>query len=429
MLEPNFLAMLLLLIMLPLGSVGFTFRGYSADTGEVYAQDPVSTNLAAKNTITNLSNNSGDSLYPEIASYRNNVYMVWQDNSFTGNDRNYDIYLKRSNDGGASFDSNITNLSNDPGLSDDAQMVMSGSDIYVSWTDGTLGNRNIFFTKSVDAGNTFSKPVNLSDNSGDSYYPEITAVRGSGNNTYVYVVWNDYSPDGNGGIMLSKSKDSGATFSKPVSLSNNTKYSYPKIAAIDGKNIVYMIWNNQTLDEKNGGVYLTKSTDSGTSFGQAIKLNSNNKMFGEPQIAVASSDDNNNTTNVYIVWDSYDPNIQRNSGIFFTKSTDNGTSFSDVVTLTPPSSKNSGRFGDVGITVDGRNVLVTWEDNDLGNYEIFLRRSSDFGGTFDNIENLSNNPGESLCPQTDISENGTLYAVWEDGTKQKKEVMLLKTLL
>lgn len=422
------MAIIALLIILPLGSVGFTISGYSAATGEVYAQDPVSTNLAAKNNITNLSNTPGDSLYPEIASYRNNVYMVWQDNSFTGNDRNYDIYLKRSNDGGASFDSNITNLSNDAGLSDDVQMVMSGSDIYLTWTDGTLGNRNIFFTRSVDAGNTFSKPVKLSDNTGDSYNPEIAATLGSGNNSYVYAVWNDYSPAGNGGIMLSTSKDRGATFSEPVSLSNNTKNSYPKIAA-DGNNVVYLVWNNQTLNDTIGGVYLTKSTDNGTRFGQAIKLNNDNKMFGEPQISIASSDDdNNNTSNVYVVWDSYDPNTQRNSGIFFTKSTDDGTNFSDIVTLTSPSSKNSGRFGDVGITVDGRNVFVSWEDNDLGNYEIFLRRSSDFGDTFDSIENLSNNTGESLCPQMDISENGILYTVWEDGAKGKKEIMLFKTI-
>ena len=416
---------MVLLIILSVGTVNIAIHAYSMVIGEAYAQDSRSMKSADNSIITNLSTDSGDSLYPQIASYRDNIYVVWQDNSFTDNDRNYDIYLKRSNDGGVSFDDNITNLSNNVGLSDDAQMAMSGSSIYVTWTDDTSGNRDIFFTKSVDFGNTFSKPVNLSNNTSDSHNPEIAAARGSGNNTYVYVVWNDYTSDRNGGIMLSTSKDREATFSKPITLSNNTKDSYPKIATIDDNNIVYVVWNNQTQNDKIGGVYLTKSTDNGASFSKAIKLNKDNKMFGEPQIAATSSDDN--TSNVYVVWDSYDPNIQRRNDIFFTKSTDNGASFTDVVTLSATSSKNSGEYRDAGITLDGRNVFVTWEDNNLGNYEIFLRKSSDSGSSFGSIENLSNNTGESLCPQIAISEDGILYAVWEEGVKQEKEIMLFKT--
>lgn len=46
--------------------------------------------------------------------------------------------------------------------------------------------------------------------------------------------------------------------------------------------------------------------------------------------------------------------------------------------------------------VSGQNVYVIWRDNSPGNLDIFFRGSTDSGVSFGAIENLSNNPGDSL---------------------------------
>jgi hypothetical protein len=96
----------------------------------------------------------------------------------TGNDvssRNYDILFKRSTDNGSSFEREI-NLSNNSGFSEHPQMSSLGNNVYVVWADDTNVNKQIFFRKSNDNGNTFGKEIMLSKNnknSSDSYNQEI----------------------------------------------------------------------------------------------------------------------------------------------------------------------------------------------------------------------------------------------------------------
>ena len=60
--------------------------------------------------------------------------------------------------------------------------------MYVVWQDffDSIGNNEIFLIKSIDNGSTFSTPINLSKDRGASLTPYI-AVSGSN----VYVVWSD----------------------------------------------------------------------------------------------------------------------------------------------------------------------------------------------------------------------------------------------
>jgi hypothetical protein len=142
----------------------------------------------------NLSNNTRDSVYSQIAVYGRNVYVVWEEESATVSNNsmdkihdniNYDIYFKKSTDGGASFSKEI-NLSNNSGFSEHPQIAVFGSNVYVAWTDNTPLNKEILFKMSTDGGNTFYKTINLSNNSGNSYNQEIAVFANN-----VYLVWED----------------------------------------------------------------------------------------------------------------------------------------------------------------------------------------------------------------------------------------------
>ena len=479
------LAVMLLTVNIIVSVVSFTT---CTNYQQVYAQsiDDANTNDDNGNSISftepfNLTNNTRDSVYAQIASYGKNVYMVWQENNpdpfghgnnvnnntnYNGDYKNYDIYIKKSTDGGLTFSKEI-NLSKNPGFSEHPQIAISENNVYVAWIDAsssssstTIKNQEILFRKSIDGGNTFDKIINLSNSSNaDSYNQEITAA---GNN--IYVVWQDTtqptadvdtssSGDGvnadnnsdrssisskeNSSILFRASTDDGNTFKKIKSLSNNAFKSYPKIAAFE--NSAYVVWNvgiigdsnrgDNNANNINTGIFFTKSFDSGNSFSDTIKLNSKRNSIGESQIAAYGN-------NVYVVWGG-NPDEKVVGDIFFVKSTDNGNRFAKAVSLGEENSLN------VEIISGGNNnVYIAWQallsaDNVCpscllkpdDNEEILFKKSSDNGATFTNInENISKNEGISECTSIAVSENNNVYVAWEDYTYGNHEILFAKSV-
>ena len=251
--------------------------------------------------IQNISDNIRDSVYPQTESSQNRVYVVWQDNLFGDNRINYDILLKSSNDGGQTF-GDVINLSNNSGFSEHPQVAINGNNVYIVWADNTSLNRDVYLISSTDGGQTFGEAINLSNNGADSYNQEISV---SGNN--VYVVWQDSQKNsqGNSTISFISSNDGGSSFGDVVSISENAgKSSFPKISSYQDD--VYIAWNIDSDDKSivgtnnsNDGIFFVKSTDNGSSFDEEIRLNAEEKP-GEVQITA-------NDNNVYIVWGSPDP--------------------------------------------------------------------------------------------------------------------------
>jgi hypothetical protein len=126
---------------------------------------------------------------------------------------------------------------------------MSGNNTYVVWYDDTLGNFDVFFTRSTDGGSSFEPPINLSDNAGESFFPKITST---GNN--VSIVWQDNTL-GNVDVFLTRSIDNGANFSEPLRITNNNGTSeFPFITA-DLKDL-YIVWEDDTSG--NNEIYFEK---------------------------------------------------------------------------------------------------------------------------------------------------------------------------
>ena len=228
---------------------------------------------------TNLTNNPMDSVYGQVAAWDNNVYMLWQDSVHPGY-TNYDIFIKTSRDNGTTFGTPV-NLSNNPGFSEHPQIATYDNQVYAIWADDSSGNREVLFTRSQDNGATFETTSNLSNNTSDSFNQEISVFGDD-----VYVVWLDRDEDGNTNILLRSSADGGTTFGGTVNISNNAnEETFPKVTAYEGN--VYVAWNviDETLGEReNQGLFLVKSQDGGNTFGDMITLNQEND-FGELQIA------------------------------------------------------------------------------------------------------------------------------------------------
>src|SRR5215203_443951 len=398
--------------------------------------------------VMNLTNNPRDSVYGQVdASSENDVYIVWQDSvpGSAGSYRNYDIYFKKSSDAGTSFGKEI-NLSNNNGFSEHPQLATSGNNVYVVWADNSFSvNREIFFARSTDGGNTFGDPINLSNNLGDSYNQEIFAFGDD-----IYVVWLDKeeqedpygSENSHSSILIKSSVDGGATFSQTLSLSNSNNNananSFPKVAAYN--NHVYVIWNVEENTEQsssseersnsnnNTGLYFAKSSDRAASFGESIRVNHPNQELGEAQIAASGQD-------VYIVWGG--SHLNKVNNLSFIKSTDNGDIFSDPISITDNADNNNPNPSNVEISVDkvgnnDNNVYIAWQSlisaaGQNNKEEILFKMSSDGGNTFGDTSNLSKNHDISECPSLTIY-GGKIYIAWEDLSPGNHEILFTRSI-
>ncbi|HEX7143604.1 MAG TPA: sialidase family protein [Nitrososphaeraceae archaeon] len=382
--------------------------------------------------ITNITNNKHDSVYAQIAAIDNNVYVVWQESITTNSkETNYEIYLKKSEDQGNTFSKPI-NLSNNSGFSEHPQIAVSKNGIFIIWVDNTYSNNTeIMFTKSLDNGTTFSEVKILSNDSKNSNNPEISV-----SDENVYVVWQDidqtYShsnkenlidKETSSNIMFIGSMDNGNTFNDQIELTNNTYDSYPKVNSY--QNYVYVVWNSEdkssSKDSKDSGLFFIRSSDNGESFQNTIRLVYNN--FGESQISVLGN-------KVVIVWGGlHSKNI---NDIYFVKSNDNGDTFTDPYIIpqkvTKPKDNNySDKINNpsnVEIANNDHSYTV-WQDLiSEKNQDIFIANiKNDRESNY--MINLSNNTGISECPSIAISKN-YMYIVWEDFTPGNHEILFTK---
>jgi hypothetical protein len=385
--------------------------------------DNTSRNKLEFRDTVNLTNNERDSVYGQISTSNNNVYVVWQE-SMPGSDlRNYEILFKRSSDNGSNFSEEI-NLSNNIGFSEHPQISSVEDNVYVIWADDTNGNKQVYLGASKDNGNTFGEAIQLSNtNSASSFNQDIATF---GNN--VYAVWLEKPVSGLYRIMLSASGDGGNSFRDPVTLSENASpQSYPKISSFNGH--VYVAWNVEdspnAISGTNEGVFFVSSSDNGLKFGNTSKLNTEENGFGKPQVAAGY----NNT--MYVIWGGSDNN--KVSSLYFVKSYDNGRSFDDIIKIGETKHGRMNSPSNAEITVDEFNRLfIAWQDKvgtaSLEKEDIFAAISLDGGESFESATNISNNADTSECPS--IAVNGdNIYITWEDLTPGNHEVLYRQGLL
>ena len=339
--------------------------------------------------IKNLSNNVGDSRYPLVDVSGNIVYIVWVDFTTGGGD----IFFKRSTDGGNTF-GNTVNLSNDVGDSGDPRIAKSGTNLYVLWTD--FSNQDVLFKRSVDNGGTFESTVNLSMDAHRSVNPDM-AVSGSN----VYVVWEDITPNfiDEGRLFFRASDNNGSSFESVKVISPVVVESIGAQIAASGNN-VYIAGDDGS--EENTEIFFMRSTNSGGSFSNPISINNNHEAAVFSKIIADAN-------NVYLVWTD---NSLKNIDVFFRHSTDNGTSFKDIVNI----SNNAGSSDNPVMGVAGNNVYIAWSDLAVGATasDILFKRSTNGGASFGSTKNISNDPGDSILPQ--ISKYGSaVFIVWQDG--------------
>jgi hypothetical protein len=222
------------------------------------------------------------------------------------------ILVESSKDGGLTWNASVPAINHinsvipfedKPGIVvDNAPESKYKGSVYLAWTRfdvyGSADpdcHSHIYFSRSLDSGQTFSMPFRISDASGDCRDSDNTvegAVPAVGPHGEVYVVWA-----GPSGLVFKKSLDGGLTFGHDkviglmpggwdFSVAGLDRANGMPVTGVDlsnrpNKGTLYVNW----IDERNGDpdVFVMSSRDGGETWSAPVRVNDDPLKNGKVQ--------------------------------------------------------------------------------------------------------------------------------------------------
>lgn len=196
-----------------------------------------------------VSTNQGTSTGQQIYAAGTKVYIVWQDTIDAATSDSHDILFSKSTDSGSSFLTTSINLSQNSGNSIFPKISGNATHVNVVWRDNTFAPRNavteidgeVWFKSSSDSGASFGGLQVISEGTTDKTITDTNTIEVapvpipniSSSDEIIVAVWN---PDPDDDIVKSLS-DAAASLKTAVpsiiDISfNSTEYLSPRIATI-----------------------------------------------------------------------------------------------------------------------------------------------------------------------------------------------------
>lgn len=216
-----------------------------------------------------LTGDTGKSWFPSIAVANGVVHLVWVD---TRDGPNGEIYHLRSTDNGITWSSEMR-MSFDTARSEYPCIGTSGSDVHLVWRDNrdSRFSYEIYYRKSTDGGITWSSEIRLTTASGIKWDPAIAVAE-----EVVHLVWGD-NRDGEWNVYYKRSTDRGETWGSDVRLTDNVfAQQWPCVAVDDS--IVVVAW--QDNEDVDGELWCRFSFDRGETWEEPVRVSSGSAQPG-----------------------------------------------------------------------------------------------------------------------------------------------------
>lgn len=295
---------------------------------------------------------------------------------------------------------------------------------------------SIIIQRSDDQGKSWNDGAPIGINPPKQQDKEWAAIHPE--NDEVYVTWTQFDKYGSysstckSQILFSKSSDRGASWSKPVTLSelpgncidddNTVEGAVP---AVGPEGNIYVAWGN------NEKIFFDKSIDGGNTWQQAdgmvasqpggwdIVIPGLGRCNGMPVTATDQSD-GKHKGNVYVCWADA-RNGKDNTDIFISSSSDQGETWNTPLKVNTDKTQSHQFFPWMSVDpVTGKIYIVFYDRSKTGDWstEVVLASSKDGGKTFSNktiSEEAFKPPGKHIFfgDYNNISAyNGVVRPIW-----------------
>jgi hypothetical protein len=287
------------------------------------------------------------------------------------------IFVRRSPDGGKTWEpepSTVVSHASTPGIPfEDKPWIVTDTstsahrgNIYVGWTQFTLSESHLLFSRSTDGGKSWSVPIRLSsvpglprdDNGALEGFHGVVAPDGA-----LYTIWANRD-----GIAMAISRDGGKTFTKDrriipagpayfgitgVSRSNG----FPQIGLDPKSGKLYVAWSDYT----NGDIdaFVAYSTDRGATWSAPVRVNNDPIHNGADQFFQWMAVDPVSGAVNLVFYDRRPDN--RLTGVTLARSTDGGKSFANYAFDREMFEAEGDFLGDyLAITAFGNKTFAAW---------------------------------------------------------------------
>lgn len=203
---------------------------------------------------------------------------------------------------------------------------------------------------------------------------------------------------------------SSQTWSSLKRLTWNSGDSQWPAMTADSANRIHVVWYDDFLNMGIFDIFYKRSLNGGDTWSGITRMTWSPSWSITPSIAADSG------TGIHVVWRdsrSYKVNI------FYKKSTNSGGTWSGITQLTWTSTISS--YPSIAIDTGGR-IHMVWQDQKSGNTEIFYKRSTNGGNSWSATTRLSWSAGNSNRPFIAADPGGGIHVAWPDDTPGNKEI-------
>ncbi len=340
------------------------------------------------------------------------------------------IIFRRSSDGGATWDLDqfltpYRKAHNDPQIE-----VANDGVIYAAWLNDFVPG--VKFLKSSDHGSTWSTPIALTTKAGKPSWSDkpILAISPTGRDVYLAFNASD--------AYVAYSHDYGATFSKPIKTSNDTRYWFHSGRAIAPNGDVYFAATDYSQDYTGDAhINIVKSTNGGQTW-TTTRVDTSKEMppcawspgcyfgFFGPSAALAID----KAGTIMIAYNAGD--VAGAPQKMWVRTSTDGVNWSSRVEISNGFSTVHNAFPALAAGPTAGDFRVAWQDDRNGSttaWNTWYRGTPNGGATWSTPVRLSDlgsgasykNANGYAFPYGDYFEiavdaSGTAYVVWGEGT-------------
>ena len=393
------------------GKAWATWKVYSDTTYRLYAD---SYGLNGWSTEDMLITETVDYLYvPAMAAGATRVYVAWQ-HYFADGDS--DILLSIW-DGIAWSDAIQINDEGDARQAYPALGTGSTGFLYAAWADYRHGAYDgaLYADHSLDGGATWSPDVRVDDDHPVGEPPALGAV-----GVYtVHVAWgapmaNLHASDPTrpaqdyGSIFYDRSGDGALTWGVDRELTDPEANDASSPDLVAAGQLVYVVWRQYD------GLYLTSSTDGGTTWISPTQILTSTGSIENPTIACDAAG------TLHLAWEEYLFITAIEYHIGYARSLDGGVTWTNRQFVNGGAASTQRGNPDIAVNPSNDYVHLVWDDDRTGTRTIFHAVSSDSGVTWGTPAAILEGP--AFEPSIAVDGDGVAYVLWQDGLEGDTDI-------